>query len=130
MNNKIFFKIAWLFITTFLVYLFFLIFFLSPKINDYLTQVEIQNSKNQFNKLVSIINNKSKNITNKEDLNKEFELLLSSFTLGKTGYVYLVDSSGRVIFDPSGEFKNQEELKVVLAQNGKKLIDEIKSSYS
>ena len=130
MNNKIFFKIAWLFITTFLVYLFFLIFFLSPKINDYLTQVEIQNSKNQFYKLVSTINNKSKNITNKEDLNKEFELLLSSFTLGKTGYVYLVDSSGRVIFDPSGEFKNQEELKVVLAQNGKKLIDEIKSSYA
>ena len=130
MNNKIFFKIAWLFITTFLVYLFFLIFFLSPKINDYLTQVEIQNSKNQFYKLVSTINNKSKNITNKEDLNKEFELLLSSFTLGKTGYVYLVDSSGKVIFDPSGEFKNQEELKVVLASNGKKLIDEIKSSYA
>ena len=130
MNNKIFFKIAWLFITTFLVYLFFLVFFLSPKINDYLTQVEIQNSKNQFYKLVSTINNKSKNITNKEDLNKEFELLLSSFTLGKTGYVYLVDSSGKVIFDPSGEFKNQEELKVVLAQNGKKLIDEIKSSYA
>lgn len=130
MNNKIFFKIAWLFITTFLVYLFFLVFFLSPKINDYLTQVEIQNSKNQFNKLVSAINNKSKNITNKEDLNKEFELLLSSFTLGKTGYVYLVDSSGKVIFDPSGEFRNQEELKVVLASNGKKLIDEIKSSYA
>ena len=29
MNNKIFFKIAWLFITTFLVYLFFLVFFLA-----------------------------------------------------------------------------------------------------
>lgn len=130
MNNKIFFKIAWLFITAFLVYLFFLVFFLSPKINDYLTQVEIQNSKNQFNKLVSTINNKSKNITNKEDLNKEFELLLSSFTLGKTGYVYLIDSSGKVIFNPSGEFRNQEELKVVLPQNGKKLIDEIKNSYA
>ena len=129
MNNKIFFKIGWLFIVTFLIYLFCVVFFLSPKINNYLIQTEIQNSKIQFNKVVSLINNKAKNITNKEALNKEVELLLSSFALGKSGYVYIVDSLGKVIFDPSGEFKNLEELKVVLPQNGKKLIDEIKSSY-
>ena len=125
MNNKISLKIAWLFIVIFLLYVSFVIFLVSPKINSYLTQIQIQNSKIQFNKVISIINNKLKNSTN-----SELELLLSSFTLGKTGYIYVVDGLGKVVFDPSGEFKNQEELKVVLPQNGTKLFDELKSSYT
>lgn len=124
MNNKISLKIAWLFIIVFLLYVSFVIFLVSPKINSYLTQIQIQNSKIQFNKVISIINNKLKNSTN-----NELELLLSSFTLGKTGYIYVVDGLGKVVFDPSGEFKNQEELKVVLPQNGVKLFDELKNSY-
>ena len=129
MNNKIFLKIGWLFILSLLAYLFFVVFFLSPKVNDYLTQTEIENSKTQFNKVVSIINNKSRTLSNKEELKKELELLLTSFTLGKTGHIYLVNSSGKVIFDPSGEFKNQEELSIVLPHIGKKLIDELKYAY-
>ena len=129
MNNKIFLKIGWLFILSLLAYLFFVVFFLSPKVNDYLTQTEIENSKTQFNKVVSIINNKSRTLSNKEELKKELELLLTSFTLGKTGHIYLVNSSGKVIFDPSGEFKNQEELSIVLPQNGKKIVDELKYAY-
>ena len=124
MNNKISLKIAWLFIIIFLLYVSFVIFLISPKINSYLIQIQIQNSKIQFNKVISIINNKLKNSTN-----SELELLLSSFTLGKTGYIYVVDGLGKVVFDPSGEFKNQEELKVVLPQNGVKLFDELKNSY-
>ena len=125
MNNKISLKIAWLFIIIFLLYVSFVIFLVSPKINSYLTQIQIQNSKIQFNKVISIINNKLKNSTN-----SELELLLSSFTLGKTGYIYVVDGLGKVVFDPSGEFNNQEELKVVLPQNGVKLFDELKNSYA
>ncbi len=125
MNNKISLKIAWLFIIIFLLYVSFVVFLVSPKINSYLTQIQIQNSKIQFNKVISIINNKLKNSTN-----SELELLLSSFTLGKTGYIYVVDGLGKVVFDPSGEFKNQEELKVVLPQNGVKLFDELKNSYA
>ena len=124
MNNKISLKIAWLFIIIFFLYVSFVIFLISPKINSYLIQIQIQNSKIQFNKVISIINNKLKNSTN-----NELELLLSSFTLGKTGYIYVVDGLGKVVFDPSGEFKNQEELKVVLPQNGVKLFDELKNSY-
>lgn len=125
MNNKISLKIAWLFIVIFLLYVSFVVFLVSPKINSYFTQIQIQNSKVQFNKVISIINNKLTNITN-----SELELLLSSFTLAKTGYIYVVDGLGKVVFDPSGEFKNQEELKVVLPQNGTKLFDELKSSYT
>ena len=125
MNNKISLKIAWLFIVIFLLYVSFVVFLVSPKINSYFTQIQIQNSKIQFNKVISIINNKLKNSTN-----SELELLLSSFTLGKTGYIYVVDGLGKVVFDPSGEFKNQEELKVVLPQNGVKLFDELKNSYA
>ena len=129
MNNKIFLKIGWLFILSLLFYLFFVIFFLSPKVNDYLSQTEMENSRIQFNKVVSIINNKSRTIENKEELKKELELLLTSFTLGKTGHIYLIDGSGKVIFDPSGEFQNQEVLNVVLPQNGKKLVDELHYAY-
>ncbi len=129
MNNKIFLKIGWLFIISLLLYLFFVVFFLSPKINDYLTKTEIENSKTQFDKVVSIIKNKSRAIENKDELKKEIELLLTSFTLGKTGYIYLIDSSGKIIFDPSGEFQNQQLLYAVLPQTGKKLIDEIHNAY-
>lgn len=129
MNNKIFLKIGWLFIISLLLYLFFVVFFLSPKINDYLTKTEIENSKTQFDKVVSIIKNKSRTIENKDELKKEIELLLTSFTLGKTGYIYLIDSSGKIIFDPSGEFQNQQLLYAVLPQTGKKLIDEIHNAY-
>jgi len=128
-NNKIFLKIGWLFILSLLAYLFFVVFFLSPKVNDYLTQTEIENSKTQFNKVVSIINNKSRSVANKDELKKEIELLLTSFTLGKTGHIYLVDSSGKVVFDPSGEFHNQEVLSAILPQNGKKLVDELHYAY-
>lgn len=130
MNNKIFLKIGWLFIISLLFYLFFVVFYLSPKVNNYLTQTEIENSKIQFDKIVSIINNKSKTIENKVELKKEIDLLLTSFTLGKTGYIYLVDNSGKIIFDPSGAFQNQDLLTTILPQSGKKLFDEIKNSYN
>lgn len=129
MNNKIFLKIGWLFIISLLLYLFFVVFFLSPRINDYLTQTEIESSRTQFNKVVSVINNKSRTIENKDELKKELELLLTSFTLGKTGYIYLVDSFGKIIFDPSGEFQNQQLLNTILPQTGKKLIDELHIAY-
>jgi EAL domain-containing protein (putative c-di-GMP-specific phosphodiesterase class I)/GGDEF domain-containing protein len=129
MNNKIFLKIGWLFIISLLSYLFFVVFFLSPKVNNYLTQTEIENSKTQFNKIISIINNKSRIIENKEELRKEIDLLLSGFTLGKTGYIYLVSGNGKIIFDPSGEFHNQEDLNTLSLENGKKLFDELKNAY-
>ena len=45
MNNRIFIKIGWLFILGLLAYLFFVVFFLSPKVNNFLTETEINNLK-------------------------------------------------------------------------------------
>jgi len=97
MNNKIFLKIGWMLIIALLGYLFFVVFFLSPKVNTYLSDTEIKNERLQFNKVVSIINNKSKTFENKDLLLKEVELLLSSVTLAKTGQIYIFDSSGNVV---------------------------------
>ena len=130
MNNKIFLKIGWLFIISLLAYLFFVVFFLSPKVNKYLSETEMENTRIQFNKIVSIISTKVGITEDKEKLKKEIELLLTSFSLGKTGHVYLVDGSGKVVYDPSREFQSKEELKIILAGSGKKLIDEIKNSYN
>ena len=130
MNNKIFLKIGWLFIISLLAYLFFVVFFLSPKVNKYLSETEMENTRIQFNKIVSIISKKVGITEDKEKLKKVIELLLTSFSLGKTGHVYLVDGSGKVVYDPSGEFQAKEELKVILVGSGTKLIDEIKNSYN
>lgn len=131
MNNKIFLKIGWMFILGLLAYLFFVVFFLSPKINSYLSDTEINNSKIQFSKLVSIINSKTRTIEDNDRLLNEIQLLLTSTTLGKTGYIYILDSTGKVIFDPSGEFESQEISKITLpSANNSLLFDEIRNSYS
>lgn len=131
MNNKIFLKIGWLFILGLLAYLFFVVFFLSPKINTYLSENEINNSKVQFSKIVSIINSKSRTIEDKEKLLNEVQLLLNSTTLGKTGYIYIFDSNGKIIFDPSGEFESKDFSTIPLpSANNNLLFEELKNAYS
>ena len=131
MNNKIFLKIGWMFIIGLLAYLFFVVFFLSPRINNYLSETEINNSKIQFSKIVSIINTKSRTIEDKDKLLNEIQLLLTSTTLGKTGYIYILDNTGKIIFDPSGEFQSEEISKITLpSANNSLLFNEIKNAYS
>jgi c-di-GMP phosphodiesterase len=131
MNSKIFLKIGWMFILGLLAYLFFVVFFLSPRINSYLSETEINNSKIQFSKIVSIINTKSRTIEDKDKLLNEIQLLLISTTLGKTGYIYILDNTGKVISDPSGEFQSEEISKITLpSANNSLLFDEIKNAYS
>ncbi|WP_122893867.1 MULTISPECIES: EAL domain-containing protein [Arcobacteraceae] len=131
MNNKIFLKIGWMLIIALLGYLFFVVFFLSPKVNTYLSDTEIKNERLQFNKVVSIINNKSKTFENKDLLLKEVELLLSSVTLAKTGQIYIFDSSGNVVIDSSNEFDSKNISKLILPNSENKLfLDEIKKSYN
>ena len=131
MNNKIFLKIGWLFIIGLLAYLFFVVFFLSPKINTYLSENEINNSKTQFSKIVSKINSKSRTIEEKDKLLNEVQLLLSSTTLGQTGYIYIFDSNGKIIIDPSGEFESQDFTTIPLpSANNNLLFEELKNAYS
>jgi diguanylate cyclase (GGDEF)-like protein len=131
MNNRIFLKIGWLFIVGLLAYLFFVIFFLSPKINNYLSETEIKNSKIQFSKIVSIINTKSRTIEEKDKLLNEIQLLLTSTTLGQTGYIYIFDSAGNIILDPSGEFESQNFATMPLpSANNNLLFEELKNAYN
>ncbi|MDD3008271.1 MAG: EAL domain-containing protein [Arcobacter sp.] len=131
MNTKIFLKIAWLFILGLLSYLFFVVSFLSPKINNFLTNTEINNSKIQFDKIVSVINEKSRNIENKENFEKEIQLLLSGVILGKSGYAFIFDSKGKIIFDPSGEFLSKMFDNAILPGAEKKyLYEELKKAHA
>ena len=128
MNTKLFLKTAWLFILGLLAYLFFVIFFLSPKINSYLSETEILNTKSQFNKIVSIIQNKIRTNENNNSLKSEIDFLLSSVLLGKTGTVFIFDGKGNVIIDPSGDFSSLEFNKVRIDEN-KLLFEELKNAY-
>ncbi|BAK74536.1 MAG: EAL domain-containing protein [Arcobacter sp.] len=130
MNTKIFLKIAWLFILGLLTYLVFVVFFLSPKINNFLSETEIKNTKIQFDKIVSVINEKSRTLTDKEVLKEEIELLLSGVTLGKAGYAFIFDNTGKIVFDPSGEFSSKEFDKIVIPGLEKRyLYEELKKAY-
>lgn len=130
MNTKIFLKIAWLFILGLLTYLVFVVFFLSPKINNFLSETEIKNTKIQFDKIVSVINEKSRTLTDKEVLKEEIELLLSGVTLGKAGYAFIFDNTGKIVFDPSGDFSSKEFDKIVIPGLEKRyLYEELKKAY-
>ena len=60
MNTKLFFKIAWLIVVRLLIYIVFIIFFLSPKINNYLSSIELGITKGQFEKITQAINSESR----------------------------------------------------------------------
>ena len=108
----------------------FVVFFLSPKINNFLSETEIKNTKVQFDKIVSVINEKSRTFTDKEVLKEEIELLLSGVTLGKAGYAFIFDNTGKIVFDPSGEFSSKEFDKIVIPGLEKRyLYEELKKAY-
>lgn len=129
MNTKLFFKISWLLVVSLLIYVLFVIFFLSPKVNEYLSNIELEISKNQFERIAGAINNESKKYEDKEELIEQVKLIVSSLTLGKTGYVFIFDKDGKVVFDPSGEFSTKLLNEVIIPGVGKKyLFEELKNS--
>ncbi len=128
MNTKLFFKIAWLLIVSLLLYIAFVIFFLSPKINNYLSNIELEISKGQFERIVQAINNESRKYEEKEQLIEQVKLIVSSLTLGKAGYIFIFDNKGKIIFDPSGEFSSKSLEDVIIPGVGKKyLYEEMKA---
>ncbi|WP_198304866.1 EAL domain-containing protein [Arcobacter vandammei] len=130
MNTKLFFKIAWLLIVSLLLYIAFVIFFLSPKINDYLSNIELEISKGQFEKIAQAINNESRKYEDKEQLIGQVKLIVSSLTLGKAGYVFIFDKDGKIIFDPSGEFASKSLEDVIIPGVGKKYLYEEMKTHS
>lgn len=131
MNNKIFLKIGSMFILALIAYLSFVIFFLSPMINNYLSDLELKNKKSNFSKVVSSINLKLDNLKNKDMLIKDIESLLKEYSLLEKIDVYIFDTSGKVIIDINNEFKLKDISKVTL-QNTKDviLLEKIKKSYN
>ena len=130
MNNKIFLKMGWMLIVSLLCYLFFVVFFLSPKVNAYFSDAEINSEKLQFNKIVSIINSKTRKYSSKQLLIRDLELLLSNASLAKSGEFYIFDGSGNVIVDASNEFSSDDISKLIIPNtNGKLFFEEIKRTY-
>ncbi|MFY9088378.1 EAL domain-containing protein [Arcobacter aquimarinus] len=129
MNTKIFVKIGWLFILGLLSYLFFVVFLLSPKVNSYLSDIELKTSKMQFEKVVNTINSRANIEEDKEELLKEITLLLNGITLGKYGFIFIFDSSGKIIYDPSKEFSTKNFPDIKIPNSGEKsLFEEMKKA--
>ena len=99
MNNKIFLKLGALFVVCILSYIFFIMFFLSPKVSNYLVEAEIKDIKIHFDKLISIIDKKSNEINNKDDVIKEIEKFAS--TIHEEKYFTLIDGINSVILETS-----------------------------
>lgn len=124
MNTKLFFKIAWLLVVSLLLYVVFIIFFLSPKINNYLSSIELGITKGQFEKITQAINNESRKYEEKEQLIEQIKLIVSSFSLGKNGYIFIFDDKGKIVFDPSGEFSSKSLQDSIIPGVGKKYLYE------
>lgn len=111
MNTKLILRTGWLFIICLLMYIFFVTFYLSPKVNNFLSETETINTKSQFNKVVSVIHSKIRTNNDIDSLKNELEFLLSTIILGKSGYMYIFDGKGNLIVDPSGEFFQKSLIK-------------------
>ena len=85
MANRIFFKVAWMLILLLLAYLFFVVFFLSPKINEYLANTQKTQIQDKFEKIVATINQKSRKAQDLKNFKSDIEFLLKSISLGKNG---------------------------------------------
>ncbi|MFK2823893.1 EAL domain-containing protein [Arcobacter sp. YIC-80] len=129
MANRIFFKVTWMLILLLLAYLFFVVFFLSPKINTYLANTQKEQIKEKFEKIVSTINYKSKSFKDKEKFIYEIDFLLKNISLGKNGYVYIFDKTGRLIVNPSSELNTKNVKEIKLKQENITLYDKVMESY-
>lgn len=129
MANRIFFKVTWMLILLLLAYLFFVVFFLSPKINTYLANTQKEQIKEKFEKIVSTINYKSKSFKDKEKFIYEIDFLLKNISLGKNGYVYIFDKTGKLIVNPSSELNTKNVKEIKLKQENITLYDKVMESY-
>lgn len=129
MANRIFFKVTWMLILLLLAYLFFVVFFLSPKINTYLANTQKEQIKEKFEKIVSTINYKSKSFKDKEKFIYEIDFLLKNISLGKNGYVYIFDKTGKLIVNPSSELNTKNVKEIKLKQDNITLYDKVMESY-
>lgn len=118
MNFKQFLKITGLLFVSFLIYLLFLFLFLYPKSKEYLLSNNIELSKSQFEKVISAINLESKKYDTEVEFLKDIKLILNSFILGETGYIFVFDENGNIIYDPSGEFSIKSFKNFKIAPNG------------
>ncbi len=130
MANRIFFKVAWMLILLLLAYLFFVVFFLSPKINEYLANTQKIQIKDKFEKIVSTINEKSKKSNNLENFTSDIEFLLRTINLGKNGYVYIFDKTGKLIVNPSSDFSSNNLKQVILFDENKSMYDKAMEAFS
>lgn len=129
MANRIFFKVAWMLILLLLAYLFFVVFFLSPKINEYIANTQKTQIEDKFEKIVSTINQKSKNFKNFEEFSQDINFLLKSINLGKSGYVYIFDKTGKIIVNPSSEFSKKNIKDVIIFNEDISMYDKVINSY-
>lgn len=138
MNNKIFLKIGWLLILSLLGYLFFVVTFLSPKVNSYLMDTQIKSERIQFDKIITFIERKAKiyehtdsnaKEDNREKLLKELRFLFDSINLAKTGHIYIIDSKGAVVLDQNSEFREKNISKIKIPNTNELLINKIKKTH-
>ena len=129
MANRIFFKVAWMLILLLLAYLFFVVFFLSPKINEYLANTQKLQIQDKFEKIVSTINQKSRKSTNLKSFTEDIEFLLKTINLGKNGYVYIFDKTGKLIVNPSSDFNANNLKEVMLFDENISMFEKIMEVY-
>ena len=130
MNNKIFFKIGWIFAISFIFYLTFILYFLLPNIDNYFFNKQIKSDDMQFNTIITTISTKAKKHEDENLILTEINQLLESNNLSNQEQIYIFDNLGRVLVDKDNEFKSENISNLILPNNDNKLFfQEIKKAY-
>jgi len=130
MNNKIFFKIGWIFILSFIFYLTFILYFLLPNIDNYFFNKQIKSDNMQFNTIITTISSKAKRYEDENLILTEINQLLENNNLNNQEQIYIFDNLGRVLVDKDNEFKSENISNLILPNNDNKIFfQEIKKAY-
>ncbi|QKF83275.1 EAL domain-containing protein [Halarcobacter ebronensis] len=110
MKNKIFYKIYAIIVAIVLIYSLFIIFIITPKISDYIIDLEIKQAQIQLKRVDSIIKSKELYLKSQEkdidfeeakkSILEELRSLIQSITIEDLGYIFLINSEAKIVLHP------------------------------
>ena len=109
MRNRIFYKIVAIIISIIAIYSLFIIFVITPKVTNYISEFEVKQAKLQLKRVTSIIELKEtffKSLNNldlksqKKKFLEELTPLIRSITLEGLGYIFIINKEPKIVLHP------------------------------
>ncbi|RXJ66648.1 hypothetical protein CRV08_12525 [Halarcobacter ebronensis] len=137
MKNKIFYKIYAIIVAIVLIYSLFIIFVITPKISDYIIDLEIKQAQIQLKRVDSIIKSKQLYLKSQEkdidfeevkkSILEELRSLIQSITIEDLGYIFLINSEAKIVLHP--EITKDSNSSINNMPNIKSMFENLELAY-